>query len=219
VRDEHHGLVVETQPMQGDPPRMLADASREAPLLVVGGRGSGGFTGLLLGSMALRVLGMAECPVMVVRGGEASDTGRIIVGVDLFSEQKSAGAVEFAFAEAHLRHAELSALNVWEDPSRTLGTYARLSHDSFVAFEELQRADLAATMQPFQQKHPDVTVASQQAVPGTLSQMLVDATRLADVLVIGGDARDGKRPGMRIGALAHIVLHHAHCPVIVVPEH
>jgi nucleotide-binding universal stress UspA family protein len=218
ARIAHPGLTVETMPLEGDVPKMLTGAGRGAALLVVGGRGRGGFAGLTLGSVALRTLAMAECPVMVVRGDQVPHSGRIMVGVDLLSPQTSADALEFAFAEARLRKAEVYAINVWEDPLRVLGSHTRLSDEAFAGFEDIQRRHLASVLEPFEQKHPGVVV-TQQAIPGTVSQLLVDSTRLVDVLVIGGDARaDEKHPGMRIGALAHVVLHHAHCPVIVVPE-
>ena len=219
IRVDHPGLDVETVPMEGDPPRMLADAARGAALLVVGGRGHGGFAGLLLGSTTLRVLEMAECPVLVVRGDEVPRTGRIMVGVDVLDREKSTDALEFAFAEAARRKAELYATYVWEDPSHVLGRYARLTDDMFADFEHLQRSQLALVLEPFVQRYPGVAV-TQQAFPGAVSRMLVDSTRLVDALVIGGDASsERKSPGMRVGALAHIVLHHAHCPVFVVPEH
>lgn len=49
---------------------VLIDASRDASVLVVGSRGLGGFSGLLLGSVAQHCVQHATCPVLVVRGGE-----------------------------------------------------------------------------------------------------------------------------------------------------
>jgi nucleotide-binding universal stress UspA family protein len=53
--------------LRGHPVMELVDHSRGAELLVVGSRGRGGFTGMLLGSVSQGVLHQAHCPVAVVR--------------------------------------------------------------------------------------------------------------------------------------------------------
>lgn len=53
--------------VEGHPARVLLDAAKGAELLVVGSRGHGGFTGLLLGSISEYVVTHAPCPVVVVR--------------------------------------------------------------------------------------------------------------------------------------------------------
>ncbi|WP_433219880.1 universal stress protein [Dactylosporangium sp. CS-047395] len=50
----------------GRPAAVLVDASRTATLVVVGSRGHGGFTGLLLGSVGLQLMHHADCPVLIV---------------------------------------------------------------------------------------------------------------------------------------------------------
>jgi nucleotide-binding universal stress UspA family protein len=54
--------------VNGFPPQELIEASRDADLLVVGSRGVGGFTRLLLGSISDHVMHHAHCPVVVVPG-------------------------------------------------------------------------------------------------------------------------------------------------------
>jgi nucleotide-binding universal stress UspA family protein len=53
--------------VQGHPVKVLIDASEGADLLVVGNRGHGGFTGMLLGSVSGHVLAHAHCPTVIVR--------------------------------------------------------------------------------------------------------------------------------------------------------
>jgi nucleotide-binding universal stress UspA family protein len=51
--------------------RILVAAAKGAELLVVGSRGLGGFTGLLLGSVSQQCTRHATCPVLLVRGPDA----------------------------------------------------------------------------------------------------------------------------------------------------
>ena len=53
--------------VEGAPTTALIAASRDAELLVLGSRGHGGFTGLLLGSVSLQVAQHASCPVVICR--------------------------------------------------------------------------------------------------------------------------------------------------------
>lgn len=61
-------VPVRTRHLTGHPATLLADASRNADLLVVGPSGHGALVGLLLGSVATYLIGHAACPVVVVRG-------------------------------------------------------------------------------------------------------------------------------------------------------
>ena len=52
----------------GDPAEELVKASRDADMLVVGSRGSGGFARLLMGSVSSQVTHHAACPVVIIPG-------------------------------------------------------------------------------------------------------------------------------------------------------
>jgi nucleotide-binding universal stress UspA family protein len=66
---EAAGRRAVARPREGDPAHQIIDAAREqeADLVVVGSRGHGGLTRLLLGSVARNVLYGAPCSVLVVR--------------------------------------------------------------------------------------------------------------------------------------------------------
>ena len=61
------GVEADVEAVLGTPAETLVDASEGAELLVVGSRGRGGFSGLLLGSVSQQVVSHAHVPVLVVR--------------------------------------------------------------------------------------------------------------------------------------------------------
>ena len=68
---EEHELEIERIVAEGSAARVLIDAVGEADLLVVGSRGHGGFTNLLLGSVSQQCAQHASCPVVIVRSSPA----------------------------------------------------------------------------------------------------------------------------------------------------
>ncbi|HET9117510.1 MAG TPA: universal stress protein [Pseudonocardiaceae bacterium] len=60
-------VPVRTSVVEGHPAEVLVEASRVAELLVVGSRGHGAFTGMLLGSVSQHCVQHAAGPVVVVR--------------------------------------------------------------------------------------------------------------------------------------------------------
>lgn len=64
-------VAIEVRIAQGPAAEVLLDAASGADLLVVGSRGHGAFTGMLLGSVSNHVVHQASCPVVVVRTPKA----------------------------------------------------------------------------------------------------------------------------------------------------
>jgi nucleotide-binding universal stress UspA family protein len=60
-------VPIERKVAYGHPVEVLVDESADADLLVVGHRGHGGFTGMMLGSVSMHCVSHAHCPVTVVR--------------------------------------------------------------------------------------------------------------------------------------------------------
>jgi nucleotide-binding universal stress UspA family protein len=65
---------------QGHPVTVLLDAAADADLLVVGSRGHGGFTGMLLGSVSEHVVAHALCAVVVIKSPATADDAQNLSG-------------------------------------------------------------------------------------------------------------------------------------------
>lgn len=106
----------------GSPAETLIAQSTSAQLIVLGSRGLSGFTGLLVGSVAVVLATHGHCPVVVVCGANATDsaTRPVVVGVD--GSQASEVAVGFACEQASRLEALLIALHAWSDVLPALPT-------------------------------------------------------------------------------------------------
>ena len=69
---EDAGVDVEVEVLQGPPAEAILNVAKayEADLIVMGSRGQGEFTSLLLGSVSHRVLAHSTVPVLVVKATE-----------------------------------------------------------------------------------------------------------------------------------------------------
>ncbi|VXC13032.1 Universal stress protein UspA (fragment) [Aeromicrobium sp. 9AM] len=65
IRTEYPDVTITATVVHGSPAQKIIEASGKADLVVVGSRGDGGFSGLLLGSVSEQVVRHAKCPVLV----------------------------------------------------------------------------------------------------------------------------------------------------------
>ncbi|WP_329238989.1 universal stress protein [Streptomyces canus] len=194
----------------------LVSEGRNALALVLGSRGLGGLAGLLLGSVSLAVAAHADCPIIVVRGGvepRLGRFGRVVVGVE--GGEGSGTAVEFAFREAHVRRCRLLAVHAWSVPVGNPGPPG-LSGYALQALDRPPAQVLADALRDPEQRYQDVPV-SREVVEGPARQALLEAASNADLLVVGARRRHG-HVGLQLGLVNHALLHHAPCPIVVVPQ-
>lgn len=209
-------VKVTTDILADDPVRALLRAGDEAYALVTGERGRGELAGLLLGSVGLAVAAKAHCPVIVVRGdriGLAGGHERILLGA---GELATAGeAVRFAFREAEVRASTLDVVRTWRCPAHEIADRASLAE---VARRQEEKASalLDTLLGEAMVDHPKVRVRSVTA-EGPAHRILVHRTAAADLVVVGARRRQG-HIGLQLGRVAHTLLHHAACPVAIVPQ-
>jgi nucleotide-binding universal stress UspA family protein len=190
---------------------VLVAESRHAAAVVVGDRGLGGFTGLLVGSVAVQVVSHGECPVLVCRGRQDPD-GPVLLAAD--GSPDSAGAVALAFEEASLRGAALRVVHTWLYPvAAGPGDMLPLVYDAR-DLEAEERRVLAEALAGWSERYPDVVV-EEELVRGRAAPRLIDESRKAQVAVVGARGRGGFA-GLILGSVSQAMLHHAGCPVIVV---
>lgn len=217
LRQRYPGMTVDSATISGPTADALAEASRDADLLVLGNRGRGGFKGLLLGSVSLRTLTLASCPTMIVRGTPREPADSIVLALDI--ESPAEEVIGFAFAEASLREARLRVVSVW-DLDWEGATDADFG-EVLDAAKAHAVADIRTAMErlltPWQTKYPDVRLAIEVA-DGPPSATLTGLTGDTDLIIAGAHRRGDGHPGMRPGPIVHTLLHNADCPVVVVPR-
>jgi nucleotide-binding universal stress UspA family protein len=218
VHERHHGLPVETRAVEAGAVRALVRESESAVLTVVGTRGLGGVTGLLAGAVSQRLAAHTHGPLLVVRGDHPCDNGRdVLLGLE---SNADADAAAYAFQEAERRGTRLHVLHSATHrhttsalpspvPATGPGRQRRSGNDR--AEEAVARFGIAR----LREAHPDVDVDSLTVRTGPAHALLA-ATREAGVVIIGAHRRAG-RVGPQLGAVAHVLLHHSHCPVVLVP--
>ncbi|MEV5908977.1 universal stress protein [Streptomyces sp. WAC 01325] len=195
----------------------LVDRGRNAFALVLGSRGLGGLAGMLLGSVSLAVAARADCPVVVVRGAadhRGARFGSVVVGVE--DGEGSGTAVRFAFREAQVRRCRMVAVHAW---NTALAAFTSSQAPPWYALETHQRPPeqvLDDALLGSAERYGDVPV-TRRVIEGPARQALLEAASGADLLVVGARRRQGHL-GLQLGLINHAVLHHAPCPVVVVPQ-
>jgi nucleotide-binding universal stress UspA family protein len=194
------------------PARGLLASATEAELLVLGARGLSRIQELVLGSVSRQCVQHSTAPVAVVRKEtELRTFGRIVVGVD--GSTGSHRALDWALDEARRREARVVVVHCWTLPMSG-GVYGIMPMVNVVAMEDAAHAlaqnavDAAETS--------GLPPVEYTIVAGRASEVLVAEAIDADLVVVGSRGVGGFH-GLLLGSTSHDVIHHAPCPVVVIP--
>lgn len=242
VRRLYPQLSIGTELHPGTGAHALITAAQRAALVVVAARGSGGFGGLSIGSVAAQTASHAQAPVLVVRPIEelpqqvqadsqdeetgaptlredltadrgAVHNGPVVVGVD--DSATAEAALEFAFQEASFRRVPLIAVHVWWLlPTHNLGPDLPGHYDIEAAREEARRL-LAELLAGWSGKFPDVSIELRPIQGMNPSYELIAASEGAGLTVVGSRGRGGFA-GLLLGSVGRDLVGHAHSPVAVI---
>ncbi|MEU1801750.1 universal stress protein [Streptomyces sp. NPDC019937] len=220
-RGRHPGLDVEGVHTDTEPEQALLAAAADAALLVVGARGWGGFDGLAVGSVALCVAATADCPVVTVPDTATrpsamdQDADEVVAGVN--AHDPADETIGFAFRAARERDALLRVVHAWALPPASPSAWMlTVLEEDRGLWEDQESQVVSDALRAWREKCPQVPVVPDVVLLGP-AQALVRASERARLLVVG--RRTSPRVAeRRLGPVAHAVLHHAHCPVAVVPH-
>jgi nucleotide-binding universal stress UspA family protein len=134
--------------------------------------------------------------------------GRIVAGID--GSPSSLAALSWAARQADLTKSTLEILMTWEYPS-SYGWAAPVPDDFDPESDVQQTLDTAVAN--VRAAHPALE-ASARLVSGHPAPILVEASKGADLLVVGSRGH-GEFVGMLIGSVGVHCAAHAHCPVLV----
>jgi nucleotide-binding universal stress UspA family protein len=216
---EKPAVEVSTQLITGYPASGLLSTLDQAELVALGSRGLGSFSELLLGSVSLELASRAPCPVVVFRPRTAatpgSEAGRVVVGVD--GSPSSERALGSAFEEASMRRVGLTAIQAWTEPYFELpGKGGGALPEPLVVdvFKGEEMRWLSEQLAGWREKYPDVELR-QIVQHGSPGGVISEASAGAELVVVGSRGRGGFKT-LLLGSVSHAVLHHAHCPVMIV---
>jgi nucleotide-binding universal stress UspA family protein len=216
---EAAGLTVEAELLRGRPSAAIVDDARRwgPDLIVVGSRGHGPVESAVLGSVSAAVVDHATCPVLVARSDHAA---RVILAEDGSPAGMAARDVVAAWpAFATIPVVVVGVVDIaapWRsgiaptmfaaamDVYTEMITNARTTHREIVSATE---AYLRAAGRTVSGELREGDPADQ------LRRAATDAT--GDLIVVGSRGHVGITR-LVMGSVAHAVLTHAHCSVLVV---
>ncbi|RRR86850.1 universal stress protein [Streptomyces sp. RP5T] len=219
LQARHPGLTVLGNLVPEDAQEALIKAASESEMLVLGSRGMETVVSYFMGDISMPVVARAERPVVLVRaeptaeGPPSATAAPVVVALQLHDSAEE--LLDFAFHTAAARGVPLLAVH-----GRSVPLHARTpwGADHEVAEEMTREAhkELRGALRPWHEKYPQVEVADSVRLASP-AKAVVQASEGAALLVVGRHAhRHGVTP--HLGHVAHAALHHARCPVAVVPH-
>lgn len=145
--------------------------------------------------------------------------GRIVVGVD--GSEHARRTLQWAVDEARLRKWTVIAVHahaiptLFVAPDPVLGASQPIP-DPEIAKRLEEAAETLLAEEIDQVASDDVTI-ERRVVTGSAPDALLRAAREGDLLVVGSRGLGGFK-GLLLGSVSQQVVHHAPCPVVIVPQ-
>ncbi|EST38704.1 hypothetical protein N566_05985 [Streptomycetaceae bacterium MP113-05] len=227
------GLRVDAEVIAGDPEEALLEVSAQSQMLVLGSYGIRRLPSFFLGSVSLATVARAEQPVVLVRAEEdpeAREAGtadepeqaevhphgpRVVVALGL--DHAYENLLRFAFDTAQANGLPLHAVHAIKLPSHVYVPGGPVVPHIAAQHRREVEEEVREMVRPWAERYPDVELRAALRLEGT-AEAVVHEAEGSDLLVVGRCRRHRTGLGPRIGPVAHAAVHHAACPVAVVPH-
>ncbi|WP_375003434.1 universal stress protein [Gordonia sp. PS3] len=192
----------------------VAEYSSGASMVVIGSTRSGPIRDVLLGSQVMGVIRSSSCPVLAWREDDPADSDRdgLVVGYD--SSPHADRALTVALHQARALGEELTVAYYFPAAAMIGAGYAlNLVNWSLVEQDGIARLRrrIAPACEQFPEVDVDIVYGDSSAARG-----LVGASSSARLLIVGSRGM-GSVAGTFMGSVSQNLVHHARCPVLVVP--
>lgn len=208
--DDEAGLLV------GPPAGTLTEVAAGSRMLVVGRRGIGTFKRLLIGSTSEAVVVHATVPVVIVpeHWKPADHAGPVVAALDVSDD--TTAVLEFAISAAIERDLPVRIVHVWDLPAmyswdavNVAGVEAEWGENAERHFENIA-AEWRAT-------YPDLTIEVDIRRGHAVDGIVTAAEQTDAQLLVVGTRHHTRLAAFLLGSATRGVLHHAPCPLAVVP--
>jgi nucleotide-binding universal stress UspA family protein len=132
----------------------------------------------------------------------------VVVGVD--GSAHGNAALRWSLNETFVHEGVLTAVFAWQMPF--LEMPGAFDVDAIERQAKTFLAEAVAAVEPSPKVPVDLVVAH-----GDVSESLIEASRQADLLVLGSRGRGGF-VGLKLGSVSHECVTHAACPVVIIKD-
>ena len=206
---------IDREVVDGAADDVLLSGHPEARLVVVGKRGLGTVSRLIVGSTSLAVAGRSHVPVAVVPDSwsEHGHTRQpIVVGVDPYRPHHR--VLHLAFRRAERLDVPLVAVHGWETPTAAMMAGAAVD-EGIAQWKADARREFDKVVDGWGTHFPHVRLSTVHSDlhPATA---ILEAAERAQLVILGRHA-SSRFTGFTFGSVTRAVLHYSVCPVLVVP--